>query len=201
MSCIVIPIVEGHGEVGAVPLLLRRIAGELLDRWDLHVLRPIRQPRGSLLKKRESGAPTAFENALRFAELKRAQHSIPGFTLVLLDADDDCPAEMASRLLPRAGPHVSVVFAKREFETWFAASAESLTELLTIEAAPEDPERDGLAKGWVDKRFRGGRYSESVDQARLVSRMDLGLARRRSPSFDKLCREIEGRLAQHPAAD
>jgi hypothetical protein len=71
-----------------------------------------------------------------------------GGILVLLDADDDCPAELAPALLNRARSarpdrRVSVVLAKREFEAWFLASAQSLAGRFSSPAdmeAPDDPE-------------------------------------------------------------
>ena len=43
---VVKPIVEGHGEVAALPVLLRRISGEL--RWPARIAHPYRAPRASL---------------------------------------------------------------------------------------------------------------------------------------------------------
>lgn len=39
----------------------------------------------------------------------------------------------------------------------------------------------------------------TVDQPAMTSHMDLHLARERSPSFDKLCRELERRLSRDRA--
>jgi hypothetical protein len=58
---------------------------------------------------------------------------------------------------------------------------------------PEDPEGQRAGKAWVQKRYRGVKYSETVDQPAMTMRMDLSLCRSRSPSFDKLCRELEKR--------
>jgi predicted ATPase len=38
------------------------------------------------------------------------------------------------------------------------------------------------------------KYSETIDQPAMTADMDLSLCRRRSPSFDKLCRELEKRF-------
>ncbi|MFG0315999.1 MAG: DUF4276 family protein [Planctomycetota bacterium JB042] len=198
MTCVIVPIVEGHGEEAAVPHLIRRISGELCSRWDVEVSKPIRQPRSRLLMEATNSGPGYLEKAIRLAELKLAQRGGRGFVLVLVDADDDCPAKVVGDLLPRLGPNVSLVLPNPEFETWFAASAEALDGLLNVDAAPETPERDRLGKAWVRHRFARGRYSESVDQVRLAHRIDLAFARERSPSFDKLCREVERRLAETP---
>jgi hypothetical protein len=47
------PIVEGHGDVLAVPLLIRRIAAELDPTAFVHVERPIRRPRYTLVRPGE----------------------------------------------------------------------------------------------------------------------------------------------------
>jgi len=92
---------------------------------------------------------------------------------------------------------VVCVLANPEYETWFVAAAESLEDFLDLgggETLSEDPEKDGLKKAWIESRFRGLRYSETVDQPRMTAAMDLALCRSRSPSFDKLCRELSKRL-------
>jgi len=55
---------------------------------------------------------------------------------------------------------------------------------------PIDPESIRDAKGWLQQAMLPGRkYSETVDQASLASKFDLNAARR-SPSFDKMYREV-----------
>lgn len=103
------PIVEGHGEVVAVPGLLRRIWYELVrSEQPLIVLPPIRRPRSQLVQALE------LQRAVKLASLKLRQQHI-----------------------------------------------------------------------------RAARYSETADQPKLTHSMDLMMTRDRSPSFDKLCREIE----------
>jgi hypothetical protein len=93
---------------------------------------------------------------------------------------------------------VACVFANLEYETWFVAAAESLPGFLDLqgEQVPDDPEKQGCDKGWVQRHYKGpGRsYSEPVDQPAMTHTMDLTLCRKRSPSFDKLCRELEKRI-------
>jgi hypothetical protein len=62
------------------------------------------------------------------------------------------------------------------------------------ESAPKDPEIDDLRKSWVSTRIRRAKYSETADQPRLTAVLDLSQCRANSPSFDKLCRELEARL-------
>ena len=85
-----------------------------------------------------------------------------------------------------------------EYETWFVAAADSLRERLSLaadEQVPENPEESRTGKGWIQRHFRrkDQSYSPTVDQPSLTTKMDLTLCRRRSPSFDKLCRELEKR--------
>jgi hypothetical protein len=125
-----------------------------------------------------------------------------------MDADEDLPCVLAPRLLAiartaRSDFSISCVVANVEYETWFVAAAESLTEYLDLvpgESIPEQPERDRLGKAWIQKRFRGIKYSETVDQPAMTSRMDLKLCRRRSPSFSKLCRELESYFGRTAAS-
>jgi len=115
----------------------------------------------------------------------------------LLDADDDCPAELGAQILARAQaiiPHrrVSVVFANREYEAWFLASAASLNGFREfVFEYPEnfDPERPRNAKGWLGKRMQSGTYREITDQPAFSAKLDLGQAIENSRSFRKLCSE------------
>ncbi|NLE37759.1 MAG: DUF4276 family protein, partial [Pirellulaceae bacterium] len=120
----------------------------------------------------------------------------PRGVLVLIDADDDCPAELGPELLARAGrirPDIplGVVIAKSEFESWILAGIEGLRGKRGIpdDVRPlDDPESIRDAKGRLSRLM--GTYKETVDQPALTSHFDLHQARRRSDSFDKLCREI-----------
>jgi hypothetical protein len=78
-----------------------------------------------------------------------------GGVLVLLDADDDCPAEYGPLLLARAqaarpDKQVSVVLANREFEAWFLAAAPSLAGQFGFPAEfarPQNPETPCSCRG------------------------------------------------------
>ncbi len=199
----IVPVVEGHGEVQAIRILLERVLRELFHHAGVHILQPIRQPRGKLLLN-DPGAG-ALSRALALARRKLSDPPVEdavGLALVLLDADEHCPAELGPDLKARLdasspGIDVCCVIANVEYETWFVAAAESLREHLTLgggDEIPADPEGSRSGKRWIEERFRSPRYSETVDQPRLTARMDLRLARSRSPSFAKLCRELERRL-------
>jgi hypothetical protein len=126
-----------------------------------------------------------------------ARKTPPGGALViLLDADDECPAQLGPRIFGvvekawRDRP-LSVAVAKREFEAWFLGAAESLRgqpSLPSDLAAPESPEAVRDAKGWLDSRMPRG-HSETLDQPALASVFDLDAAER-IPSFAKLTRDL-----------
>jgi hypothetical protein len=183
-------VIEGKGEVDAVPLLIRRICGESLGVFSVTTSRPVRIPRSKLVRSGE------LERAIQLAQ---ATIGAEGPVLVLMDADEDAPCvlgpSLKSRALAVAHSHrVSIVIPKFEFETWFLAAAKSLGGLRGLREGllpPADPESVRGAKEWLSRNMVPGRkYSPSVDQAALVARMDLTEARS-CRSFERLCREMK----------
>lgn len=178
----VVSIVEGYAELASVPLLLRRLGIEAAPAF--------RVKRNLVVKAGE------LERALEAAVRVRAS---PSAVLVLLDADDDCPAQLAPALLARArvvtNLPVSVVFAVREIEAWFLGGIESLRGYRGIAADAawtDDPERPRGAKGRVEEMMGGRGYVDRADQPALMARLDIAAARLRCPSLDKLLRDLEG---------
>ncbi len=182
-------IVEGDGEVQAIPVLLRRLHAWLTPEAMVHVdSRPIRMPRSRLLK-----FDTDFRRHLLLAEKKCLSR---GWVLILLDGDDDCPLELAPKILQKASAIVSrvsiaVVLAHREYEAWFIAAAESLQGkrqfVFNRSDLQVDAERIRDAKGWLRQRRQSRHYDPVQDQPALSQHIDLELARARSRSFRKLC--------------
>jgi hypothetical protein len=179
-------IVEGHGEMSAVPVLLRRLT--ISARQPVEVLRPIRRPRSTLVK--QDGLQRAIELAAKYVSRNDA-------ILVIFDADGDCPAELAPRLLAwaraaRPDRRTAVVMANNEFEAWFLAAAESLAvagKLAHGTSSHPDPESVRDAKGWLSAHM-SRRYSETIDQPAFAAGFDLASGRS-TPSFLKLEREVE----------
>jgi hypothetical protein len=176
------PIVEGHGDAEAVPVLLRRLVGDRAT-----ILRPFRLPRGRLAKEVE-----LTRAILHTVNSVQPVHGI----LVVLDADDDCPAELGTRLSACAqarcrGSRVAVVAAVREFEAWFLAAATSLQAVGKLPSGIDpvrDPEGVRDAKGWLSAAL-GRRYSEVLDQPAFAALFDVDEAMR-APSFAKLRRDL-----------
>jgi hypothetical protein len=182
-------IVEGHGEVLALPILLRRFMEWKPTTSIVSPLQPIRVHRDRFLNKEDE-----FRKQLLLAAAKCGND---GWILILLDADDDCPAVLGADIVRRAQqyvPHrkISVVLANREYEAWFIAAAKSLNgvrgfEFSTIEIADAEVPRD--AKGWMGMRMSARTYREVLDQPAFTSKFDLQQAFDSSRSFRKLCKE------------
>lgn len=200
------PIVEGDGEVVAVPILLRRLIPHLCADAFAEILRPIRQPRDRLVHNKDE----CLKNSILLAAAKLKQLEFEGavsLILVLCDADDDCVKTLAEQMDSVASAtesqhSISTILAVQEYETWFVGAAASLGRFLHLTGEPpENPEQSGSKKRWIEDRFKGTKYSETVDQARMTAAMDLTLCRQRCPSFNKLCRDIERLLKLSADAD
>lgn len=184
-------IVEGDGEVSALPVLLRRLASEWHPAVQVNLLQPIRVRRDKFINKDEE-----FRRQLLLAAAKSGDG---GWILIVLDADDDCPAELAKQIYDRAQQYVahrrlSVVLANREFEAWFIAAAHSLHGVRGFSLVPGEAiqaEVPRNAKGWMRERMQGGTYSEILDQPAFAARINLQHAFANSRSFRKLCKEWE----------
>lgn len=182
-------IVEGHGEVEALPVLLRKIFVEINPSKVPVMSRntTLRVPKGSILK--EGGV----EKAIRTAIIRSPSIAA---VLVLIDSDGGCPAQLGPQLLARLQAccnhlHTSAVIAHREYETWFIHAISSFSthkDFVNGIAFPSDPESIQDAKKWIARQKNDGTYSEVLDQPRYSSIIDLNLARN-SDSFDKLYRE------------
>ena len=188
----IVAIVEGDGEVEAVPVLIRRIGSEVSPLAPPDVSRPIRVHRQRILKEGELE---------RYVSLAAVRVGDGGCILILLDANGDCPAEIGPTVLQRARAarsdrRIEAVLAKCEYETWLLAAAESIAGRRGIPpdaSASEDPESIRGAKEWLRNRMRGS-YSPTTDQAALTAVFDMKSARRRSPSFDKMWRAVTALL-------
>ena len=195
----VVSIVEGDGEVRALPILLRRLSDWLSPGSLVHVPAPIRVRRDRFIQRDEE-----FRRVMLLAAAKAGAG---GWVLVLLDADDDCPASLGAQLLRRAReviPHrrVSVVLPNHEFEAWFIAAASSLEGqrgfTQPLGEAPVAAESRRGAKEWLGARMSVG-YHETTDQPAFAASFDLQQAHDGSRSFQKLCKEWRLQTAGAPS--
>jgi hypothetical protein len=188
-------IVEGHGECEAVPILIRRIARDIYPGFVPNVLSPVRVPVSKLLKEGE------IERTVIFSARKLKGK---GGIIIIVDCDWDngCPAKDGPALLKRAvsarnDMPISVILAKKEYEAWFLAAAESLRDKRGLPnnlMPPEAPESIRGAKEWLsDKMPPGKSYAETIDQPAFTEIFDMNVART-ADSFDKCYREIRHML-------
>lgn len=185
-----LPIVEGHGEDRAVPLLLRRIL-ESRGVYDVQIL-PAR---------RHGEYPTVarnFDNLFQAAILVKA----PILWVMDFDSKDySCPVEEAQRLLARAtalrpGWPIKIAFLVKEYETLFlideAATRKVFPDIPAKTPFPPNPENIRGAKEWLSKArpADGNAYKPMVDQAKITAHLNLDFLRDRSPDFAHLERAV-----------
>jgi hypothetical protein len=186
----IVPLVEGDGDVTAVPLLLRDVLASL-QRWDFEIARPRNaHGRGNLTK----------QNGIeRFVQLCLKE---PGrdAVFILIDADADCAATTSGDLANRVRAigvivPVVIVLAKCEYEAWLVASIQSIAGKqlggrpgIIAEATPPDqPEAVLNPKAWLSERMpRGRAYKETEDQAPMTSSLDLQVVLNSCRSFRRL---------------
>jgi hypothetical protein len=174
------PIVEGHGEIDALPALLHRIRTSLPSAPILHINPPIRVKAESFLNRRDE-----FRRHVELAALKASARQ--GSVLVLLDCDDDCPDAISVR----DDVAMFVALAYREYETWFLTAARSLRGAAGLPDdldPPSNPDALRSAKGWLSARMPDG-YDPIRHQLPFTRRMDLAQARS-AQSFDRLYRHV-----------
>lgn len=189
ISPLIVPIVEGYGEVEALPLLIRRIFGEFHPGMSPVVNPPSRVKVGSFLHDHDY-----FKKYIELAAAKAAQGD--GMVLIFLDCEDDCPATLGARLLAdaqavRADIKCAVALAHREYETWFLAAADSLRGCAGLPPQlnpPSNPEAIRGAKEWLGRHMPVP-YDPIIHQAKLTAHFDLNQART-IPSFDRLISKL-----------
>jgi hypothetical protein len=198
-----VPIVEGFGEARAVPILMYRWLSARGLTGDFYIpdLAINAKGCGKLKADHDPRAHRGIEHYI-----SQALRARPDAIVALLDADDEClkrtkGKKLGPELLERARAvagrvPVAVVVANREFEAWFIADLPSLKAagLIAADAALADetnPERRAGCKSAMGKLL-GETYEPTVHQAELVRGLEFTAeARRISPSYDKLVRELD----------
>jgi Domain of unknown function (DUF4276) len=190
------PIVEGHGEVPALPILLRKIAGERFGIWNPPLLTPGRYPASQLLRC-EDNVWVPGPGLIKAAGHARNEGATA--LLVLLDADDFCANSASASVRPALADATGfdlahIVFAVREYEAWLLASAETLQDRAL--AYPHDPEQPRDAKGALERHL--GLlfpYNARTEQPAFSAKINVMLCHERSRSFRKLTKDFKELLA------
>ncbi len=178
------PIVEGDGEVGAVPVLLRQLR-DAAGAYPLDVNTPIRRPRTDLVRE---------DGVRRAVHLARKQQDCAAI-LIIFDGDDDCPKDIAVRVQAWARSEANpipcfVVLPNREYEAWFLATVESLRGFRGIQddatshPNPESPR--GAAEELRGRMTPNRSYSKRADQPALTAQFDMATAYKRCRSFRRM---------------
>ena len=180
----IVPVVEGEGEVKAVPVLLRRMIALVEAFESIQVGRPIRKPRNQLTKRE------GIVEVLKLARIQGADS-----VLCLFDSDGECPVDLAERLLNWAREEAAdldchVVVAHQEYEAWFLASIPSLRAHAAMRDDAEchpNPEGRHGAKEQLHSRMQiGSSYSPTAHQAAFSDTFDMASAYAHCRSFRKL---------------
>lgn len=180
----ILPVVEGDGDLLAVPELVRRILREI-GRHDVQVARP--HKRGDLPKVKGR-----FDDFFQTAVLEQCP------ILWVMDYDcEDCrdQARDVADLRERAkhlarDTRYEFVFMIQEFETMFLADHETTRKVFPdIDRGlrfPSDPEKIRDAKGWISSaRPKGFAYKPTQHQQKLAAQVSIARLRARSPSFGR----------------
>lgn len=175
-------VVEGYGEVAALPLLIRRIAED-------HGQYPLVDK-----PHRINRADFTSDKLKRAYRLQRLRAGVDGVVVLLCDADDADPTELRSHLLGVStddGPLVAAV-AVREYESWFLAGIASLRGQSGVRS---DAVFDGDAEGPRNAKkpleaAMTESYKETLHQAAFSSQVDLQEVRGKSPSFALLHQDL-----------
>lgn len=178
-------VVEGSGEVTALPNLCTRIAQALKAHDWIVDNEPVRQSRSALVDERESSPnrPPKNESLMKAVELafRRPADAV----LVLCDADDDCAAfwgPQAARIIQERGK-ADAVMVVREYEAWLLAARLDSDKIGTRAI---DSIRD--AKRELRKLVPG--YKPTVHQLELTRTINIDRLSELSPSFAKLTRAL-----------
>lgn len=187
----IVAIVEGPGEVDAVPILLRRILWQE-QHWNINISSPIINAHGIDNMTKIGG----LERFLNLALRRQDCHAI----LILIDADVNCAKDIAMSFANRAfqnNQHIptAVVAAKYRYENWFLASCETLAGkcgLIKNLQIIEHPEEIPDPKRWLSNYMDPGRaYRETMHQASMTDLLDLEIVSERSRSFRRMMHAVE----------
>jgi hypothetical protein len=177
-------VVEGDGEVAALPILVRRHLHENRKIFDIEVGKPKNSKgRGNL------NAPGGVE---RYAQYAALPDDVCG-VLVLCDSDSDMVCEFGPTMQERAAGAVSkkpvmATLAVTEFENWIVASSETVgKEGLPPDTDYENLDAESVIRGWRFPRS----YVKPLHQPGYAQGLDFELVKARCPSFSRLLRCLD----------
>lgn len=183
----VVPIVEGHGEQEAVPVLLRRIINDR-NYNNIIIDKAWRIPSGQYFNR----------DQFRRRICGVYEDRLPDWLLAVYDLEDECPSvytdlkNLARDVIPCS---FEQVFAIREFETWFISVKESLRGVHGIRneaVTPNNYLQIRNAKGVLTDNMDGSaRYIETIHQAKFSAVFDYVSAAPRCPSLQRLLTVID----------
>lgn len=191
MTVRIASVVEGHGEVQALPVLLRRIADER-GVFDRDIRTPHRIGRPHMTGQKVASA----------VRIQRAVVGDDGIVIVLYDSDDDDPATAVATTrehLAESSCEALVLVAVREYEAWLLAGIESLRGTASIAEDASflgDPESPRNPAGKLEEQMTES-YKKTLHQARFTGRLDLEKASERSPSLRTFITEFTEALRRH----
>lgn len=176
-------VVEGRGDLYALPVLLRRWLQRRGD-WRDVIGKPV-----PCHGRDKALAPSGVEGYVATAA------SRPGCigVVVVLDAETDPACRLGPNLRARAmgitSKRVAVCLAENKYEAWLIASAETLS----IEGLVYDPARDpeSLLRAALPVK-----YVKPTWQPRLSERVDFNVACSRSPSFARMLAKFDELVAE-----
>lgn len=196
----IVCVVEGHGDVRALPLLATRVLRELLAITGAHWVieaDAIRHPRSRLVDESHPSPKRPCELGMVGRAIDQALARDAAAVLLVVDADDDCPAAWG-RSLPIQAPSrpvpIAGVMASREFESWLLAGHTVHQRAAARAVDPERSPRD--AKKALSRLVRG--YTENTHQLEVTRTIDVRSAWENSASFDKLVRSIAKLVGTDP---
>ena len=189
----IVPVVEGAGDVAALPGLLTRILLEKYNRADVIVAQG---------KSKVVAANGRMKLESKLEQFLQHAHNKPecAAILVLLDADDDCPVTVANQLSQRCEQYrsicpVQVVYADRSYESWFLASLDTIRgqgDIPGTISIQTPVESINNPKQWLTEQMPSGQaYKETAHQAPFSRLIDVELAYHNSRSFRRLCHALE----------
>jgi hypothetical protein len=194
-------IVEGQGDVEALPLLLKKIFAEEfigIHKFKYNFAIPYDAKGKGNLTIEEAG-----KGIERFLEIARLESDCAG-VLVLIDADKEdvkCPPKLAKNLAERSRKlglpfPVAIVVAVCEYESWLLANIENIDSKYFESPAPisyeGNPEEECSAKGWLKRHMpQDFPYQETTHQAKMSASIDITATFQRCRSFERLVHAIE----------